>query len=225
MRIPMVTRLFKWLLIPSLMVSAHALATSECERLNARFLVTYQHQFSVAVPREVFTCDDAKPEKAYVIAQAIDDLHEADAKHHFYETARRLVHRTVIAAADSDDCTEGVGATMGSRNVLRLCGAFFTQPRLRRAALIFHEAAHGREKDPGHVVCSQGDSKGKKICDAGLSETYEGSGYNWEAHFSRFLLQNSSDQITRNEARAHLSFLLDHRINGLDEVAKNAWLK
>ena len=114
---------------------------------------------------------------------------------------------------------------LGDKNVLTLCDAFFTQPRLRRAALIFHEAAHGRAKDPGHVVCTQGASKGKKICDAGISETYDGSGYNWEAHFARYLLQNGPDEIVRNEARAHLSFLFDHRINGLDEAAKNAWLK
>ncbi len=214
-----------WLVMSLLLVPAFAHASSECDRLNARFLMTYQHQYAVAVNRQVFSCDDEKPNKSYLIAQAIDDLYDADAKHHFYEVARRLIHRTRVAGPDSADCPEGVGAAMGNKNVLLLCEAFFTQSRLRRAALIFHEAAHGRAKDPGHVVCTHGDSKGKKICDESLSETYDGSGYNWEAHFSRYLLQNGPDEIVRNEARAHLSFLLDHRINGLDEAAKNAWLK
>ncbi len=220
----MANRLRNWIVLTLLLASAVVRASSDCDRLNARFLVTYQSQFSVAVQREVFSCDEPA-DKTFLVAQAIDDLHEADGKRLFYESARRLIHRTVIASAHSPACGKRVAATMGAKNTLTLCEPFFKVGRVRRAALLFHEASHGRDKDPGHVVCTQGESKGEKICDETLGETYDGSGHNWEAHFARYLFQNSPDEIVRNEARAHLSFLLDHRINGLDEAAKNAWLK
>lgn len=196
------------------------LAYADCDGLNKRWTETYQPAFKVDVKKRTFECDNTQ--KDFVIAQAIDDLYEADASHNFYVTARRLIHSVEIAAKG---CEERVAAYMsGNHNRLTLCDPFFKLNRVRRSAILFHEASHGRAKDPGHVVCESGEAKDKPTCDASLADNYDGSGHNWEAHLVRFLFQNSPDEDVRKTAKAHMEFLLNNRINGLNEATKKNWL-
>ncbi len=214
-------RLWIWIALVTSCLSPIT-AFGSCEGLNKRWAITYQHAFGVEVKRRIFECDDTQ--KDFVIAQAIDDLYQADEQHNFYVTARRLIHSVEIAPAAAA-CEDRVAAYMGGdHNKLTLCEPFFKLNRVRRSAILFHEASHGRAKDPGHVICEAGEAKGKKTCDATLSDGYDGSGHNWEAHLVRYLLQNSPDEEIKNLARSHMKFLLNDRINGLSETAKTNWL-
>lgn len=211
----MALRFWIWTVLATL---APSLMATECPQLVKRWNSRYHQAFGVEFKKEGFECEDSQ--KPFVIAQALDDLYETDPDHNYYETARRLIHKMNLAPS----CEDRVAAFMGKQNRVSLCEPFFKLPRMRRAAILFHEASHGRAKDPHHVVCVAGEAKGKETCDAGLSDGYEGSGYNWEAHYVRYISQNSADAELKKLAHEHLKFLLDNRINNLSEQTKKAWL-
>ncbi len=207
----MILRWWIWLTLPAMAFGA------TCPELNALWLAKYQPQFGVEIKRNVFRCEE---EKDFIIAQTIDDLHAADSDHSFYQVARSLIHKINVGV-----CEDRVAAQMGSHNRVTLCAPFFKLSRIKRAAALFHEASHGRQKDPGHVICEQGEAEGKLTCDAALNEGFDGSGHNWEAHYARFLFQNSADEALVKEAKNHMKHLLENRINGLNDTLKTAWLK
>ena len=202
----------------ALLTLTPSLFATDCSVLNKRWQSRFHQAFGVEGKKEFFECVDTQ--KNFVIAQALDDLYETDLGHNYYETARRLIHKLTLAPS----CEDRVAAFMGKQNKVSLCDPFFKLSRLRRAAILFHEASHGRAKDPAHVVCLAGEAKGKDTCDATLSDGYEGSGYNWEAHYVRYVSQNSTDNDLKKAAQDHLKFLLENRINNLSEQTKKAWL-
>ena len=191
-------------------------AELSCDALNSRWADKLHGDFKVEWARNRFSCPDHRD---YRVAKALSDLHDVDPKHQFYDTAKKLVRKVLIAK----DCGEDEGARMNSRGEMSLCQGFFARSEPKRAAMIFHEAAHGRRGDPDHVTCSRGDMRGKIACDDEFTGDYSGGAYNWEVQYSTFAMQNAGDDLTRWAMEAHMKYLLHNRFNRISGEDIRRW--
>lgn len=223
---------------------APARAEPSCDELNALWRNKYAREFRVAWDVRDFSCSTENEDHA--LARALHVLHAADRNHAFYENARALTTRTrlrvdcivpergtgmarpELAAWMARGGERSASGAVTPRGVLTLCDPFFTtveEPQ-RRAAILFHEAAHARpgHQDPRHVKCVAGEFRDVEgACDEEFTGSYEGSGFNWEVQFVAYGRRNAGDDLSRLIYDARLRHLLHNRFNNITQSQIDEW--
>jgi hypothetical protein len=191
--------------------------TPACPELNTLWADRYHADFKVDGKAEPFAC----PSHTSKTALAFFDLYAADTGRGFYYTAKRAISKLKFGGR----CEDHVLARTTPDGFILLCDRVFEADREKRASTLFHESAHTRKDDPGHVKCDHGVDSGRTGCDDSLTGNYStGSGYNWEAMYLRFVRENSQlNDLTRWAAKEHLKHLLANRFNKISAKQIKEW--
>lgn len=228
-----------------LVVCMPAIAEPSCNELNHLYQSKYIGDFSVN--REAFAFNRHARfqcggfDRNYILARAIHDLETLEPRQesdpNYYNDISQVMRLPgnrlsyvgkLVHYPDAEARTIHEGSAAAIFYTDRMIQS---DERFRPTYTLVHEARHTIKHkvfngqrvpdEPGHIVCTRGKHKGKRVCDARLTNEADlvwGSGNSHEFLFLIFIRDHpKASKKIRREANEQLSYLATHMFNQLDQ--------